>query len=234
MAGPQEARLSLVDQQMAERRERILEAARQLIEKHGFEGFTMRQLAGASRVTAPTLYNLVGNKEQVLFAAVEEQTLGFVAALERSGPDLMSLVDATVRQLLKRPRYYRALVLVLVGSESADPARRHVERALAKQIEAAITDLDANGALVDWVDRTVLARQLHSHLDMISLEWARGLHTPSSFRASARYGVATTLLGLSTGESRADFERIARDSQSQAHRMGTKRGQKRTTRGHAA
>ena len=45
-----------------------------------------------SRVTAPTLYNLVGNKEQVLFAAVEEQTLGFVAALERSGPDLMAVV----------------------------------------------------------------------------------------------------------------------------------------------
>ena len=217
--------MSLVDQQMAERRERILEAARELIGEHGYEGFTMRQLAAASRVTAPTLYNLVGNKEQVLFAAVEEQTLGFVAALERSGHDLVALVDATVRQLLRRPRYYRALLLVLVGSESADPARRHVEKALARQIDAAIAELDAAGQLVDWVDLETLSRQLHAHLDMTSLEWARGLHGPASFRATARYGVATALLGLCTGPARERFERIARESQPRAH------GRSRETRG---
>jgi AcrR family transcriptional regulator len=221
--------MSLVDQQMAERRERILEAARQLIAEHGFEGLTMRSLASASRVTAPTLYNLVGNKEQVLFAAVEEQTLGFVAALERSGPDLLSLVDATVRQLLRRPRYYRELLQVLASSESADPARRHVERALATQIAAALADLEARGQLVDWVDAAVLARQLHAHLDTVSLEWARGLHGPASFRASARYGVATAMLGLSRGESRRLFEEVAKQSQARAWRRDRKR-----SRGHAA
>ncbi len=225
--------MSLVDQQMAERRERILEAARELIEEHGYEGFTMRQLAAASRVTAPTLYNLVGNKEQVLFAAVEEQTLGFVAALERSGPDLVALVDATVRQLLRRPRYYQALLLVLVGSESADPARRHVEKALARQIDVSIGELYDGGQLVDWADRRVLSRQLHAHLDMTSLEWARGLHTSASFRATARYGVATALLGLCTGVTRDRFEHLARESQPRAHRRArAPRGE--SARGNAA
>ena len=63
---------------MAERRERILEAARGLIESRGYEGLTMRDLAGASGVTVPTVYNLIGSKEEVLFAAVEEQTRHFV------------------------------------------------------------------------------------------------------------------------------------------------------------
>ncbi len=44
----------------------------------------MRNLARASRVTVPTIYNLIGSKEQVLFSAVEEQTLRFVAGLERA------------------------------------------------------------------------------------------------------------------------------------------------------
>ena len=69
----------------------------------------------------PTIYNLVGSKEQVLFAAVEEQTLLFVAGIERARGDLIGVVDATVRELLRRPRYYRALLLVLLGSESAGP-----------------------------------------------------------------------------------------------------------------
>lgn len=216
--------MSVLEKQMAERRERILEAARGLIEREGYEGFTMRQLAAESRVTAPTLYNLVGNKEEVLFAAVAEQTLAFVAALERSGPDLVSLVDATVRQLLRRPRYYRALLEVLVGAESADPARRHVEHALSRQIHAALAVLRDRGELAGWVDTAVLARQLHAHLDMSSLEWARGLHGATAFRATARFGVATILLGVTTGESHATFLRLARESQAQAHGRSRARG----------
>ena len=76
--------MELIERQMKRRRERILEAARGIIAQHGFEGLTMRQLAAASDVTVPTVYNLVGSKEQVLFAAVEEQTARFVSAIESS------------------------------------------------------------------------------------------------------------------------------------------------------
>jgi len=44
---------------MDARRERILETARGLIESRGYEGLTMRDLAGSSGVTVPTVYNLV-------------------------------------------------------------------------------------------------------------------------------------------------------------------------------
>ena len=47
-------RTSLLDQQMAERRQRILDAARGMIGERGYEGLTMRDLAEASRVTVPT------------------------------------------------------------------------------------------------------------------------------------------------------------------------------------
>ena len=42
-------------QQMDARRERILETARGLIESRGYEGLTMRDLAGSSGVTVPTV-----------------------------------------------------------------------------------------------------------------------------------------------------------------------------------
>ena len=222
--------MSVLDQQMAERRERIIEAARELIEAKGFHGLTMRDLASASRVTVPTIYNLIGSKEQVLFAAVEEQTLLFVAGLERVRGDLIGVVEATVRELLRRPLYYRALVLILLSSESADPARRYVEHAVAEQIDAALAELESKGSLATWVDRAVLAERLHSHLDMTCIEWARGALTATSFRAAARFEAATLMLGPTTGNAHAIFQKIARGSQADA-----KRRRKRTReREHAA
>ena len=133
--------MSLLDQQMAERRERILEAARSIIAERGYEGLTMRDLAHSSRVTVPTIYNLVGSKEQVLFAAVEQTTGSFVSSLARAPGDVIAVVDAAVSELLRMPRYYRALLLVLLTKEAAGPARRHADQALANQLGAALDEL---------------------------------------------------------------------------------------------
>ena len=56
--------------EMNRRRDRILEAARELISKHGSGHLTMRSLAEASGVTVPTIYNLIGNKDAVLGATI--------------------------------------------------------------------------------------------------------------------------------------------------------------------
>jgi len=64
--------MSLIAEHKAERRARILAAARQLIAERGFEGLTMRELARAGRVSVPTVYNLLGGKHAVLMAELEE------------------------------------------------------------------------------------------------------------------------------------------------------------------
>ena len=95
--------MSAMEQNMEARRQRLLEEVRRLIESGGFEGLTMRELASASGVTVPTIYNLIGNKEAVLLAAVEEQTQGFTLALERVQGDLIEVVEATVRNWFVGP-----------------------------------------------------------------------------------------------------------------------------------
>ena len=217
--------MSVLDRKMANRREKILETARDLIESNGYEGLTMRNLASESGVTVPTIYNLIGNKEQVLFVAVEEQTKGFVANLERAGTDLTALIEATVRQLVRRPRYYRALLPVLANSESADSARRHVTRAVGDQITGCLEKLARDGELAAWVDRDILAQRLQAHLDMASLEWARGALTAASFRAAALFDLSTAMLGLSAGPSRIHFEQLIREHQSDAVRRARPAGE---------
>jgi AcrR family transcriptional regulator len=178
----------------------------------------MRNLAIESGVTVPTLYNLVGNKEQVFLEAIEDQTRTFISNLDRTSGDLISIVEATVRHLVRRPRYYRALLLVLANSERTDSARRHVGRAIAEPISSSLAELAESGVLADWIDRDSLAQRIQAHLDMASLEWARGSLTATSFRAAALFDLAIAMLGLTTAPHRKIYERIILEHQADAMR----------------
>ena len=87
---------------MRERRERILAAAHSIIAEVGYSGLSMRALAQASRVTVPTIYNLIGTKEDVVVGAVAEQMRGFVSRLEVQD-DLLRLVQAALDDFIALP-----------------------------------------------------------------------------------------------------------------------------------
>jgi AcrR family transcriptional regulator len=199
---------------MAERRQRILAAARAIVAARGYEALTMRELAQASRVTVPTLYNLIGGKEAVLFAAVEEQTARFVARIERGSgrpaAQLLAVIDACVRELLALPAYYRTLLHLLYTSDGAARVRRSVDRALAGELLHALGAIAEAGELAPWADPRALLRTLRAHLGATALEWASGALPDAAFPAAAAYEACLTLLGVTQGGSRAEFERAAR------------------------
>jgi AcrR family transcriptional regulator len=203
---------------MEERRQRILAAAREIIAGRGYEALTMRELARASRVTVPTLYNLIGGKQAVLAAAVEEQTARFVERIERRGgaspaAQLLSVIDACVAELLRLPAYYRTLLHLLYGSDAAAGVRATVDRALGAELAFALSALARAGELADWVDERALLLSLRSQLGASALRWAGGGLADHAFRASASYQACLTLLGVTTGRSHAALARAARAAQ---------------------
>jgi AcrR family transcriptional regulator len=76
------------------RRARILAAARGLLVRGGFEALNLRELARAAEVTVPTIYNLVGSKEEVLIALFRE-VLDEIEARIGSPRNLAPLAAAT-------------------------------------------------------------------------------------------------------------------------------------------
>ncbi len=221
--------------QMAERREGILAAAREIIGELGYEGLTMRDLARASRVTVPTIYNLVGGKEAVLFAAVEEQTERFVAGVEQvddaaPAARVLSVVDACTRELLRLPRYYRSLLRLLFASDAAAPARDAVGRALAAQLAQGVRDLRDSGELVAWADPETLVDQLGAQLAFASMRWAAGELDREGLRAASAYGVCLALMSVTEGRSRREFERVAREVQPRLGSSGNGRAGLRASR----
>jgi AcrR family transcriptional regulator len=203
--------VTLRAEKMAERRERILASARELIAEGGFEALTTRALARRARVTVPTIYNLVGARDDVLFAAVEEQTARFLASIggrTSRAPleQVLAVSDDCVSELLRVPRYYKALLRLMYASESALAARRSVGASVLREFVRGLEAMRAASDLVEGLPVRLLAPQLASQLSSASLQWATGDLDDAGFRRAAREGSQLLLLGATRGAARRQLE----------------------------
>lgn len=106
-------------QNMQKRRERILAQARELLTVQGFEALNLRELARLAAVTVPTIYNLLGNKEEVLVALFAE-VLSEIEARVRAvpgGDDPLTRASAVVIEstglFAEDQNYYRSAFLAV-------------------------------------------------------------------------------------------------------------------------
>ena len=71
------------------RRDDIIDAAGQLLERDGTEGLTMRAVAGELGIRAPSLYKHIADKREleiaVVAAALEQQAEAFERVIANSG-----------------------------------------------------------------------------------------------------------------------------------------------------
>lgn len=198
--------MNLFEEHKAERRARILTAARQLIAERGFEGLTMRDLARASRVSVPTLYNLFGAKHALILGELESTFAAVVAGMEKArGGDVvaraLAVCDAGNADLLAVPQYSRELILLFLTSTEASALRRASAERFAALMAGLLREGQAAGDLVAWVDTQVLSRRMFAHYQLAMIEWARGELDAEAFRAATRFGMCAMLLGVVRGRA---------------------------------
>jgi AcrR family transcriptional regulator len=199
--------MNLFEEHKAERRARILAAARALIAERGYDGLTMRDLAQASRVSVPTLYNLFGGKQALLLGELESTFATVVAgiATARTGNVVdraLATCDAGNADLLAVPRYSRELILLFLTSPETAELRRSSAERFAELMAGIVRDGQQAGDIETWVDPLVLARRMFAHYQLAMIEWARGELDADAFRAATRFGTCVMLLGVARGRAR--------------------------------
>lgn len=83
------------DQQAADTRNRILDAARDLIQKSGFQETTIDAIAGHAGVAAPTVYSVFGSKRGILQGLMERAV--FSSGYENLLREAMQYQDPAMR-----------------------------------------------------------------------------------------------------------------------------------------
>lgn len=210
--------MGLLEEQMAERRARILAAARRLIAARGYDRLTMRDLAQASRVSVPTLYNLFGGKRALLLGELEETFAGVFASVQRAGGTsfverAVAGCEAANQDILSVPRYSRQLVhLFLVSEETRSMRREIADRYIALMAET-LRGGQTAGELAPWVDPEAVATRMYAHYVQAMIEWALGDLDADEFRTATLFGMCLILLGLARGRAARDLERRVRELQ---------------------
>lgn len=190
------------------RRQAILEAALELLRHHPIEAVTIEQIAARAEVSPPTIYNLVGTREELLIALVDrisESLVEWFSPPDGEIADPIALarraVDESVAAFVGDSAAYRQIVralgeITIAGSRlNFDPVQLHV-RAMRRGQEL--------GIVRDDLDAGALGRQsLLAYLAALSA-WASGEIGDEGFRITAQHGRATVLAAASTDACRED------------------------------
>lgn len=214
--------LSKREQSIAERKQRILDAACEIIARDGFDALTTRGLAKEAGVTAPTLYNLVGDKRAIVSAmstASIEALWERLAFDQRAGALAMAdaVIDEAYAQIMDRPEFSRGTFVALerLGIAFAydpfrDDAGAHAARRSVEMAREACLAAQDEGLLRGNLDAHELAVQMFASYRAALDDWLHRAIDPAEMLRRQRIGFYTVLCADACDEFRETLiERIS-------------------------
>ncbi len=162
-----------------ERRAVLLAAARDLFDEGGAKFVTVRRLVERSGVTAPTIYNLAGNRDAVLEQALLEHheacIAGAASMAQRLDVNIVSGFAETLwRSAQIQPRYARRqILLVWRGLEGRRLARLFTGRTV-EAIHLWVRDLCGRSRLAKRIGHDNIAAAIEAQIRVALLDWADG------------------------------------------------------------
>ena len=201
----------------AERREKIMRAARDLIRETGDTNLPMRELARRASVSVTTAYNLFGSKRAVMLAVLEDER-DFVQKYQRL--KVASAIDRIFEAhalaygyFVQDPDFYRPLWRALLEAGNKDETGlASAERRAQTQAAwwALLRSAQQDGLLKPDMPVEITERTL-SHLAAGTLlSWATGVLDTDELMASVGLGYALVLSASATPEGRKALDaRIA-------------------------
>ena len=203
----------------AERRERIVTAARDLIRETGDTGLSMRAIAARANVSLSTPYNLFGSKRAILVAVLGDirefhdrfERLGVASAVEK----ILQAVSMSVDFYVDDPDFYRTLwagVFDMGGKE----VRSALSRPERDAFWLALVNAAAReGALLPQIETAALLRALDLTFGAVMHGWVLGTLSAEELAPTMGFGYALTLGGAATHAWRERLADKALDYQEQ-------------------
>jgi AcrR family transcriptional regulator len=215
------------EQAKAERRHRIVRAARDLIRETGDTDLSMRMLAQRAKVSLSTPYNLFGSKRAVVLAVLEDER-DFAKRFRKlnSGNSIERIFGAhelAFSYYTGDPDFYRTLWRALLSTSGQDDTGLATPERLA-QTRAIWLGLLANAARDGFLSKDVPVELIVQTMAQISggalLSWAVGSLSTSALTPTVGIGYALCLNGASNRSGRDLLRSKMSDYQSTLSKTG--------------
>ena len=176
-----------------ERRKRIIQAARDMIQE---ESFSMRALAAMANVTVVTVYSLFGSRQNVIAAVLEEDLELFNANLLATKGDaldrIFNAVELTAEVFLNDSNYHSAMIRTIYQIDDAYFYSQFFEPRL-NFWENLIKDAISCDLLKQDINCTTISKSIIYLFIGSSQEWVRGAISINQMRAEIGYGIGLLL-----------------------------------------
>jgi AcrR family transcriptional regulator len=188
--------LSRREANVASRRQRILESARTLLAEAGQDGLSMRKLAKEAGFSVTTLYNLVGSREDILRALIEDSAGRFsspVTVPASSGDSLSRAVeafDSVLRYFVDDASVLKPLIVANFATGYLDELQKEEHGLYLRPAKDTV-----RGCLFDAIAEGQIREELA--LD----RWAFGFLDDDEFRSKSLCGAYLTLLAVASPEN---------------------------------
>ncbi|HEY2662117.1 MAG TPA: TetR/AcrR family transcriptional regulator [Caulobacteraceae bacterium] len=215
----------------AERRERIIHAARALIRETGNAGLSMRALAARAGVSLATPYNLFGSKRAIVLALLQDVRAFHeqFATLRSADPlhKLFAAVDMAIDFYVSDPRFYKTLWAAVF--DTSDEVRHEIYNPKRDAFwQGLIRDAAEVGAIAADINLDQLLHQLDFQFRSVMLEWVVGEMEPEILSPTIGLGYALILKGAASPdwrgplharivEGQAVLDRLAIELKAAAH-----------------
>ncbi|MFE7171276.1 TetR/AcrR family transcriptional regulator [Streptomyces sp. NPDC057616] len=135
---------------LAQRRDQVVRAARDLAESDGWPAVTMRRLAGELGVTQPVIYSAYASRQDVINAVALSGFADVAEALEAVEATPMARMRAYLDFTVAHPRVYEAMSSMPSGLRFAsDDTPEPLKRAFSALGEV-FPDADGTRAEIAW------------------------------------------------------------------------------------
>ncbi|HBM88451.1 MAG TPA: TetR/AcrR family transcriptional regulator [Rhodobiaceae bacterium] len=180
---------------MAKRREAILREARSLIANEGFEALKIRDLAARAGLTVPTIYNLIGGKNEILGVIINDlvaelRIIQDQASREGVEESFAAQIDDLKDHFATDEAFFRAAFIA--GDRSGlfeQSSDKGIFAHFVQQPIEACARAVKEGLLRGQIPPEVLGPQIYGCYRLARQDWANGYFDLTEFRNQALTGV---------------------------------------------
>jgi len=181
-----------------ERRDRILSRAQELISQKGFEGLSIRVLAARAEVSTPTIYNLVGNKEDILHclgeSIVQQLTEAYQSSANEDPIYQAKEIIQKLHQIYAQDEYYSRELFIGKSALSATGYGGASENIPMLRVALDICEHALQKKLLKGeVSAAVLGQGIGNSVYLAQLGWIQGSFGLAEFERQAMTGIYLTL-----------------------------------------
>lgn len=183
-----------------QRRARILEETRRLIDARGYASVTMDEIAASAGVTKKTVYDIYGSKDMLLATVMSERMWDLLESLRGLPmPDpfdrLMHILERTIQAVLELPNLAKAVEPLLL----MDPGQFSIDEYFTALHRPCLEEMRQREWIASWSDLDFVQRSML--FDQIAIQnfWANGLISDALLPAFSAMSVYRILTPLATG-----------------------------------